>query len=191
MSKNEELKPFSIILNLTDEEHKQLAIYAGKSGLNIAELLQAFIADLVGSNRRNGSDEQDCASAWYDRCGFSWFPPKTLISYFCGNFWHSMDDFMDILESIEDIKFSLAETQNQIENIEKEYLNYNRAYKTIEDFRAYLLEDLADMENTLSDENAELKEIQDDFKEYMGETAYNWDDECKKFIAWYKTNVTI
>jgi hypothetical protein len=187
--KDEDLKPFNITLNLTDEEHKEFAGYAGKCGLNMSELLENFIADLVGSDRRNGSDEQDLAAAWYDRCGFSFFPRKTLISYFCGGLGYTMSEFVDTWLSIADVKTDIADQRKMIENASEEWEPYKDTFKTLADFNAHLLEDLDTMLQALNDEDESLTDIEKDFAEYMGGETYNWDEECKNFIEWYKSNV--
>jgi hypothetical protein len=183
------IKPINVSLRLDDEEKSGLATLAGRNGLNVSELLENFIADLVGSNYRNGSDEQDLASAWFDRCGFSFFQNKTLTAYLCDYMGYSMREFVDVWESLQDLKSGLAETRQRIANIEEDYRNYTRAFKTIADYNAYLLDDLNTMQEELADADQALKAIEEDFAEYKNGETYDWEKECAAFMDWYKMNV--
>lgn len=56
----------SLTVNLLDEEWDYLKIKAEEYGLSRSGLIEQFIKDFAGY-RRNGSDEEDLACAWYNR----------------------------------------------------------------------------------------------------------------------------
>lgn len=65
-------------LNLSDADVNRLALKAAEAGMTMEQLLVSFIGDLVDGTYSNGSDERDYAEAWYDRCGFSFYPANDL-----------------------------------------------------------------------------------------------------------------
>lgn len=91
--KKNRLKERQLKINLTDDEVERISREAGKVNLTVPELLENFIADLVGSNRRNGSDECDRADAWFERCWFSMFPEETFLRFMLTEYY-SVADFV-------------------------------------------------------------------------------------------------
>lgn len=64
----ESLSSHKLELSLTDKELEILTKYAYEAGFkNAGGLLSSFVIDLVDFGRTNGSDERECADAWYDR----------------------------------------------------------------------------------------------------------------------------
>ena len=64
------IKPRTLEIKLSDADVKRLAEKAGAHGLSVAELLKAFIGDLVCGTYSNGSDERMYAEQWFERCWF-------------------------------------------------------------------------------------------------------------------------
>ena len=75
------MEPRTITLNLTDSDCPELATMAGKAGLTISELMEAFISDLTGNDRSHGSDERDIAGQWFDRCFCGGLQEDTFLYY--------------------------------------------------------------------------------------------------------------
>lgn len=75
------MKPRTITLNLTDDDCLELATMAGKAGLTISELMEAFISDLTGNDRSHGSDERNIAGQWFDRCFCGGLQEDTFLYY--------------------------------------------------------------------------------------------------------------
>lgn len=129
-------------INLSDQEIEDISMMAGKVNLTVSELLENFVADLVGSDRRNGSDECDCADAWFERCWFSNYPEDTFLRYVLMELWSAKEIISDwnVLKSFEeDLKCAtdsaeIAEIQDDIdrlkEDIRKVYDGYVKWCKT-------------------------------------------------------------
>ncbi len=73
-----ETRKITVELNLTEQELTGLLIKSGISGKTAGELLTSFVCDLVGSERRNGSDESLYAAGWLERCAFEYRDPSYL-----------------------------------------------------------------------------------------------------------------
>ena len=65
-----------LVVNLTDEEKDRLKEIAKDHDTSPGELLAAFVADLVCSERTGGSDERMYASNWLGRQCCKWFDGK-------------------------------------------------------------------------------------------------------------------
>lgn len=65
-----------IIVSLTVCEKRSLEEIAGNHNASPSELLAAFVADLVGSERAGGSDERMYASDWLCRQTDRWHNGK-------------------------------------------------------------------------------------------------------------------
>lgn len=65
--------PHTLEVNLLAKEWDYLNRRAKEYGLSRSQLIEQFIKDFAGY-RRNGSDEEDAANAWYERnsCNYEW-----------------------------------------------------------------------------------------------------------------------
>lgn len=98
-----DVKERSIVLKLTDEDCERLMNVCGKCNLTVEELIENFIMDLVHSDHSNGSDEEDCANKWLDRCGFESFQEisgRALLGHLILYNYHP-EDYISNLENIE------------------------------------------------------------------------------------------
>lgn len=77
----ETIKERSIIVKLSDADVQRIWEKAGSVGLAVSELFENFVGDLVYGTYSNGSDENDLANQWFDRCGFSMFPENTFLKF--------------------------------------------------------------------------------------------------------------
>ena len=57
-----------VTLSLSEEDADALFEKANSQGLLVGELLESFIADLIWSDKSNGSDERMYADMWFDQC---------------------------------------------------------------------------------------------------------------------------
>ena len=78
---NDGRKARTLTLRLSDEDAERLYIKAGTSGLYVEELLENFIQDLTLSSRSNGSDEEDLANQWFDRCRFGTYSDRNFLKF--------------------------------------------------------------------------------------------------------------
>lgn len=148
------LKERVLKINLTDEEVEQISQKAGSVNLTVSELLENFIADLVGSSRRNGSDECDRADDWFERCWFSMFPEDTFLRFMLTE-CYSISDFVttystlcsceeDINEAteddeIKDIQAEIDALREELEESVNEYRSRNQqAKETLETYAGQL-----------------------------------------------------
>lgn len=109
----ETIKERTVTLRLSDADCKRIARKAGMANLTVGELLENFIGDLVGGTYTNGSDECDCADAWYDRCGFGMFPEETLLRYLL-EYNYDVDDFFTAYDELEFYKEKPEEFEDQV-----------------------------------------------------------------------------
>lgn len=56
-----------LTLKLTGEDADRLCRKAGEAGVSVPELLEEFIGDLIDGRHTGGSDERECADAWFER----------------------------------------------------------------------------------------------------------------------------
>lgn len=100
-------------LKLSDADVDRLAMKAAEAGMTMGELLVSFVGDLVGGTYSNGSDERMYAEAWYERCGFSFYPGNDIARLAKADALEQMIDFCKVYrEATED----LAETKRDFED---------------------------------------------------------------------------
>lgn len=158
----ETIKPRTITLNLSDADVKRLAEKAGEGGLTISELLENFIGDLIDGTYSNGSDERMYADRWFQRCWFSMFSDDTLLKFLL--LWGDLDDFIDLMNEIENSKKEMAEMKINAEDYTSEELEYiqnciNDLQNQIDDYWAEYLELKSEKENLVFE-----KEMQNIFE---------------------------
>lgn len=64
-------KKRTLTIELSDEDMEQFCKKAGGASLTAGRLIENFIADLIGGEGTNGSDERMYINQWFSRCGFS------------------------------------------------------------------------------------------------------------------------
>lgn len=92
-----------IIVKLSDADCDSLARKCGEYGLTIGQLIENFIGDLVDGTCSNGSDERDCADAWFERCWFGMFPKATLLKHLL-ECEYAPEAYLNALENLETAK---------------------------------------------------------------------------------------
>jgi len=112
------IKEREIKISLSDADVRRLWKLAAKAGMSAGELLASFVGDLVDGTYTNGSDERMHAQAWFDRCGFSWLAPKTLLRYLID--CDELDIFVAAWRVIEELDEELADCRSQAERDELE-----------------------------------------------------------------------
>lgn len=164
------IKPRQFMLNLSDNDIRQLYRLANGNGITPAEILQGFICDLIDGTQTRGSDERDLAQRYFDRCCYSLGMPQTFLSWLLQE-WR-IDEIADLLQSadyaagdltyyaenpadpeatpeiIADLKQEQAETEREIADLYKEYAEAQERQREpaqemqegIEAVKAYLLE---------------------------------------------------
>lgn len=158
----ETIKDRNITVKLSDADYKRIYSLCGEHNITVSELLENFIGDLVDGTYANGSDERDYAWAYFERCWFGMYPEKTLLNFLLSGCGIDVDDFMDLLEQIEDVKSDLEEYETNFGECDEEVK-----------YRKSIIEDL----------EKELAEIKADFFE-RNENA-DWEKEVgnvKKFV---------
>ena len=159
----ETVKERNITVKLSDADYRRIYSLCGEHGITVSELLENFIGDLVGGTCANGSDEREYARSYFERCWFGMYPEKTLLNFLLSGWGVDVDDFMDLLEQIEDAKNDLEEYETNSEKCDEEEIKY--------------------LKSVIEDLEKELAEIKADFFE-RNEKA-DWEEEVenvKKFV---------
>ena len=163
----ETIKGRQITLNLSDADCDRITELCGRHDMTVSQLLENFIGDLVCGTYSNGSDERMYADQWFNRCWFGMFPDPTLLKFLLEHLYTSVDDFMDLLENIEDAKKDLAEYE---ENPDSDYWDEEEIEYTRTD---------------LEDWNKELEEIKTEFLEEK--PSADWEEEVAKVKNFIKS----
>lgn len=108
----------NVVIKLTDDDSEDICRKAAMVGLTVSELLENFIADLVGSDTRsNGSDERMYAEQWFERCWFSFEPEQTFLRYLIE--WESTDSVDKTIEMWNDLQYLRGE--EKLEECDEEW----------------------------------------------------------------------
>lgn len=160
------IKERTIKLKLSDADVDRLAMKAAEAGMTMEELLVSFIGDLVCGTYSNGSDERMYAEAWYERCGFSFYPSndiariakygglEAMVDY-CKQYQIAIEDLEHTKQDLadpdcdditeEDVKEAeewLADCESDVEDVMK----YAECTGTLEEVVAAVLKWAADLE---------------------------------------------
>jgi len=188
-------------IRLSDADVERLAKRALSYNLSPAELLENFIGDLVDGTYTNGSDERMYADQWAERCWFALDEPgKNMIHFFFGDnmFGREFSDLEEIKERIEDEKRTIASLEEDIANPENwdqivhwdvnkgEYVD---SYSSVDEYINECTQEIKDEKQWLLCAEEELNELKKDFADYMGNVAYDWDDQVEKCNKWYEENI--
>lgn len=125
-----------IVLKIPEEDVKSLCRKAGRVGLSVSDLLENFVADLVGSDTRsNGSDERMYADSWFDRCWFSIEPDQTFLSYLMD--WYSVSDTVSTWDTLKELR--QLDEPDEYDKEEIEYLTeeINELFKAYQETCRY------------------------------------------------------
>jgi SpoVK/Ycf46/Vps4 family AAA+-type ATPase len=158
------IKERNIHLKLSDADCERIAEKAGKVGLTVAELLEAFIGDLVCGTYSNGSDERDYAKCWFNRCWFGMFPEETLLSFLLNSLEYNVEDFLALPKKIEEkkgeLEYYIKEYPEDAENPRMELDSLNQEFKEIKD--TFLKEnEKADWQKEIEKVKKWMKEVQE------------------------------
>lgn len=181
MSKNKAERTYK--LHLADDELEKLAALAGEYNLTVPELLESFIADLVSSNRSNGSDEREQAQEWYNRCRYNYDTSKSLIQYLSSGYeGYDLDDFFERWNYLEAQKdFLVLAKKRMTEFVPEPDMSPEEVDEEIEAYKEGLLIN----KQQVKDAQASFDEIQSDFTDYMEGKSFDWDNEVERLMAWY------
>ena len=109
----ETIKERQIFIKLSDADCERISKLCGAHSLTVGELLENFIGDLVCGTYTNGSDEEDYARNYFNRCWFGMFHEETLLSFLLEGWFCNVDNFFELLENI---KSGYEELENYKEN---------------------------------------------------------------------------
>ena len=192
-------------INLSDADVERLAAKALSYGLTAGELLENFIGDLVHGTYSNGSDERMYASAWAERCWFAMEPSeKNLTMFFFDDVLafkssYSYDDFINIMERIDDAKKNIYVSNKEIFNPEEDWAElvhwnsekqeYVQSYATVDEYIENEKECLRSYKEELEEAEQELQELKDAFDSYMDGKEYSWEKQLEECQKWYQDNI--
>lgn len=97
----ETIKERNIILNLSDADCEKMYNLCGMHNITVPKLLENFIGDLVRGTYTNGSDERMYANLYFRRCWFGRYSEKTLIEFLLYRGYDVYDDFLEVINDIE------------------------------------------------------------------------------------------
>lgn len=196
------IKPRKYTLNLSDADIQRLAEKAGQYNMTTSELLENFIADLVDGTYSNGSDERMIANEWAERCYFSLDHEKNFITFLSECYVYSIEDFMNKIDRINELKNDIELTEKEIAQAGSEWdkivhRKYDAdgnfievpAYESVEEYISCKKVEIEDLKNDIAYEEEKLEEIRESFNEYMGNKSYVWEDEVKAFMEWYRKSI--
>ncbi|MFR5601016.1 MAG: molecular chaperone GrpE [Lachnospiraceae bacterium] len=155
----------TIRLHLSDLDVKRLFQKAGEAGLTVSELLENFIADLIGSSHSNGSDERDYADRWYNRCWFGAFQDYTFLYFLLQ--WDSVEEVLELWNDIEEGKKEIGDICKNPEDYEPD------EYVALQEDIAYWQEQLDDYWNNYNEVNTGYKKG-------------TLEEEMQKVLTWKK-----
>lgn len=156
-----------ITLDILDDDAKKVFNLAAGHGLTVAELIENFVGDLVCGNRRNGSDECDCAKQWFNRCWFGMFPEYTFIHYLID--WWEIENFIDDLEFMDDMEMGDKDAESDEEKADYQ-LDYDSAKVNIVDYYNEYIQNCPKDEKPQSYDDAinAIRKYKEDLSAWMG-----------------------
>lgn len=109
----ETIRERAFTLKLSDADVDRLAMKAAEAGMTMGELLASFVGDLVGGTYSNGSDERMYAEAWYERCGFSFYPQNDIARLAKAD---ALDQMVDYVKAYREAAEDLTDTKRDFED---------------------------------------------------------------------------
>ena len=119
----ETIRERHITVRLSDADCERLVEKCGEHGLTIGELMENFIGDLVDGTYSNGSDERDCADAWFERCWFAREQKETLLKHLLYQEYNP-EDYLDIMDDIEMARKQKKYLEEHPEEADEEEASY-------------------------------------------------------------------
>ncbi|MBR5969986.1 MAG: hypothetical protein IK016_06505 [Lachnospiraceae bacterium] len=104
-------------LNLNEEDLDRTVKRAARYGIGFKDMIEGFIADLSGKQRRNGSDESDLADAWMRRSYYCPYTEQTFLSFLMEE-GYDPDEIAKALWLLENSYESLADAECKEESDE-------------------------------------------------------------------------
>lgn len=175
-------EPRIYVIDLTEGEVISIARAAGSYNQSVSEYLQWFIGD----------------SPY--KCSDLPVKNRSMVSY-----WNSdetdfeFEELEKVLSEINSMKTAILEIEEELESPEKcdwekhttwdAFGNVIPAYKNLQEYLEKEKQVLHDDQRDLRYAEKSLSEIQEDFKHYMQDKEYSWEEELENYKKWYKENV--
>ena len=176
-------EPRIYVIDLTEGEVISIARAAGSYNQSVSEYLQWFIGD----------------SPY--KCSDLPVKNRSMVSY-----WNSdetdfeFEELEKVLSEINSMKTAILEIEEELESPEgcnwEQYSKYDftlqsyvPAYRNLQDYLEKEKQVLKDNQRDLGYAEKSLRDIQDDFKRYMQNKEYSWEEELENYKKWYKENI--
>lgn len=173
----ETIKERTITVRLSDADCERVFKLCGEHNITVAGLVESFIGDLVGGTYTNGSDERDYARRYFERCWFGLFPETTLLNWLLNMDYDVYDDFLEIIENIENGKKDLTYIEK---NGNKDFpLSLHLRY-----WKEYDEEEIEFLKTDIEDWEQQIAELKTDFLK-SNEKA-DWEKEVEKVEQWWQ-----
>lgn len=114
-------KKRTLTIELSDEDMEQFCKKAGGASLTAGRLIENFIADLIGGEGTNGSDERMYINQWFSRCGFSAFWDMSFLAWLID--MELLEDATYEWESIQHINKTEVKGQDDQEELDEHWDN--------------------------------------------------------------------
>ncbi len=157
-----------ITLRLSDEDAERLYIKSGEAGISMTELIENFIQDLTFSRRSNGSDEEDLANQWFERCMFGMLSNRNFLKFIIerGEYEWAAKTWTDLQEAKKRLAIGISDFCDQEEM---------DAIRENADYWKEILEDFYQQFEEYGDGGG--KGMEEDFKELV-----QWKQEFDVFM---------
>ncbi len=200
----DESRDFKITLTLPLKDWQSFLRMACKCDRKPEEILTSFVGDLVDGKFTNGSDERVAARQWYERV---YFWTESFLAYIC--------DDIEMLEQMVDIKNGISSSGERIKKL-RGYLEsgtydvrnicnhmerrswQDLEYESIEKFNDEILEDIREEEAEIEQNQEELEEVLDYFKEEWNEFqrycpyhTSTYEEEMEKAEKWIRSYMAV
>lgn len=189
-----ELKERTITIRLTDQDNMKLLMKAGECDLSVADLIQSFVCDLVGSDYSMGSDERMYADKWFRRSNIAHFGNRSFLVYLCES--HLIETVMDNLESIdiimkytEELKQKLADPEYPWDQVViSSAAGEFPAYHSYEEWKTDALETIDGNSDDIKIFMEEIKEIWEDYRKEKYSASKGFEADINSVREWYIRN---
>ena len=104
-------------LHLNEEDFDSTVKQATRYGVGFKDVIEGFIADLSGKQRRHGSDESDLADAWMHRVYYCPYTTQSFLAFLLEEGYEA-DEIVKALWLLEDSYESLADADCKEESDE-------------------------------------------------------------------------
>lgn len=114
-------KKRTLTIELSDEDMRRLCEKAGSVSMTVGGLLENFIADLIGGEGTNGSDERMYINQWFCRCGFYALWDMSFLAWLID--MELLEDAIYEWESIQSINKKGVKDQDDQEELHEHWDN--------------------------------------------------------------------